>query len=500
MPSSSGQHSQTYLNYIEGNWVGASTGKTYSVLNPANTNAIVGNFQESGPEDAQKAIMSAHKAFTSWRKTPPPLRASILFKAWQLMRERQNEIAKTITLEEGKPIKDALGEVKRTINVLEFTAGEGRRMYGQTMPSELTKNFTYTIRKPLGVVAIISPWNFPLSIPVWKIAPALICGNTIVFKPATGTPLTAVVIMELFIDAGLPKGVLNLVTGPGRKVGEELIKHPLVKGISFTGSNEIGATVYDEGSKRMKKVQCEMGGKNAVVVLQDADMELAVEGIVQGAFGSTGQRCTATSRVVVEEKVYEAFIEKIVTQVKKLKVGNGSKADVDMGPLASESQFKKVLGHIATGKEEGATLLLGGNPMSGPEYGAGYFVDPTIFTDVSQDMSLAQEEVFGPVLSVVKAKDFDDAVDIANNVKFGLSSSIYTRDIGAAFQFIDEIDVGMVHVNSPTLGGEAQMPFGGTKASGMGTREQATTTIDFFTELVSVYIDYTGMTREAKFI
>ena len=341
-------------------------------------------------------------------------------------------------------------------------------------------------------MAIITPWNFPLAIPAWKIAPALICGNTLVFKPASSTLMTAVKLVEIFKEAGVPPGVLNLVTGPGSSVGNTLVESPDVKGISFTGSTEIGTGIYTEGTRSLKKVQCEMGGKNAVILLADADLDKALGGIVQAAFGSTGQRCTATSRVIVEEAIYEEFMEQLVERTGKLKIGDGLDPEVDVSPLASESQFETVTGYIGIGTEEGARLVYGGNALSGGIYDDGYYVEPTIFTDVDPSMRIAQEEIFGPVLTVLKAKDLGDAIEISNSVKFGLSSSVYTRDLTQAFEYVNTVETGMVHINSPTLGGEVHLPFGGLKSSGVGHREQGVAAVEFFSEVITVYVDYAG--------
>jgi aldehyde dehydrogenase (NAD+) len=399
-------------------------------------------------------------------------------------------LAETITIEEGKPIADARGEVKRAMAIMEYAAGEGRRMFGYTTPSELPDTVAYTVRRPLGVVGIITPWNFPLAIPAWKIAPALICGNALVFKPASATPLSAVKLMEIFEEAGLPAGVLNLVTGPGGQVGTALVESPDVKGISFTGSTEIGTELYSESAKRLKKVQAEMGGKNAVIVLSDADMDKAMNGIVQGAFGSTGQRCTATSRVIVEEDVYDRFMTELIERTSKLIIGDGLDASMDIAPLASQNQKDKVLEYIGIGTEEGAELAFGGRNMTGGEFDEGYYVEPTVFTGVTPDMRIAQEEIFGPVLTVFKAKDLKEAIGIANSVEFGLSSSVYTKDITKAYEYINTVETGMVHVNASTLGGEVHLPFGGLNSSGVGQREQGTAAVDFFSEVITVYIDH----------
>ena len=491
----------TYKNFIGGDWVESVSGRTYPVYNPARKTESVGEFQTSNAEDADIAVAAARAALSGWANTPAPGRASVLFRALEIMGRRADEIARTITTEEGKPIGDALGEVRRAMNIMEYAAGEGRRMFGYTTPSELPNTVAYTIKRPLGVVGVITPWNFPIAIPAWKIAPALICGNALVFKPASSTPLSAVKLVEVFEEAGLPAGVLNLVTGPGAQVGNALVEHTDVNGISFTGSTEIGTDLYANSAQRLKKVQAEMGGKNAVILLADADMDKALGGIVQGAFGSTGQRCTATSRVIVEEEVYDEFMESLIDRTSKLKIGDGINPEMDVAPLSSQSQYDKVLEYIGVGAEEGAHLAYGGRGLTGGDYDQGYYVEPTVFTDVSPDMRIAREEIFGPVLTVFKAKDLEEAIQISNSVEFGLSSSVYTKDLTRAFEYINTVETGMVHVNAPTLGGEVHLPFGGLKSSGVGQREQGTEAFDFFTETITVYIDHAQAPRQqARFI
>ena len=492
---------KTYRNFIGGQWVGSESGRTYEITNPAKKTLVLGEFQASTAEDCLRGIAAAKEAAPAWADTPAPARGSMLYRALAILERRADEMARSITIEEGKPLADAKGEVKRAMNIMEYAAGEGRRMFGYTTPSELPNTVAYTIRRPLGVVAIITPWNFPLAIPAWKIAPALICGNTVVFKPASSAPMTAVKLMEVFEEAGLPSGVLNLVTGSGASVGNTLVESPDVKGISFTGSTEIGTGVYAEGARSLKKVQCEMGGKNAVILLADAELDKALGGIVQAAFGSTGQRCTATSRVIVEEPVYDEFMAQLIDRTSKLKVGDGMDPEVDVGPLASEAQFDTVMGYIGIGTEEGANLAYGGKALSGGVFDQGYYIEPTIFTDVDPSMRIAGEEIFGPVLTVFKAKDLSEAVEISNSVKFGLSSSVYTKDLHRAFRYVNTVEAGMVHINSPTLGGEVHLPFGGLKSSGVGHREQGVAAVEFFSEVITVYIDYAEAARpQARFI
>jgi aldehyde dehydrogenase (NAD+) len=371
-------------------------------------------------------------------------------------------------------------------------------MNGETIPSELPANFAYTIKEPHGVVACITPWNFPIAIPVWKIAPALVAGNTVVFKPASITPGTAVRLTEIFTEAGVPAGVFNLVLGSGSDVGDEIVNHPAVRAISFTGSNEIGIKMYQKAATRGIPMQAEMGGKNPVVILEDADMNLAVESTAQGAFGSSGQRCTATSRAVVVDKIADEFVEKVVARAKTLKLGDGAVEGTDIGPSVDEGQFNTVLKYIDIGREDGAELLCGGKRASGDGLDNGYFVEPTVFDHVNPDMRIAREEIFGPVLSVLRVKDFDEAMVVANDCEYGLSSSVFTHDANSIFRFVNEIETGMTHINSATTGGEAHIPFGGVKATGIGAREQGSTSLDFYTEIKVVYVDYTGRKREGN--
>jgi aldehyde dehydrogenase (NAD+) len=487
-----------YRNFINGQWVESSSDKTAQNINPANTNDIIGTIKLSTRDEARKAVEAAYDAFKAWKNTPAPTRGKIVAKAARLLEDNKEELAQILTREEGKTIAEARGELQRSINVAEFCAGESRRLNGETIQSELPANFAYTIKEPHGVVAIITPWNFPVAIPVWKIAPALVAGNTIVFKPAETTPATAVRICEIFEEAGVPKGVLNLILGKGSEIGDEIANHPAVKAISFTGSTEIGIKLYEQAARRGAKVQCEMGGKNPVVVMEDADMDLAVESTAQGAFGSTGQRCTATSRAVVVDKIADEFVQKIVERAKKMRIGDGADSNTEMGPSVDEKQFNTVLKYIDIGREDGAEMLCGGKRADGDGLENGYFVEPTVFDKVTPDMRIAQEEIFGPVLSVLRVKDFDEAMLVANDSQYGLTSSIFTNDPNLIFRFVDEIETGMTHINSPTTGGEAHIPFGGVKMTGIGAREQGSTALDFYTELKVVYVDYTGRKREGN--
>lgn len=484
-------------NYINGQWVQSRSGRTRERRNPADRNDLVGLVPLSSREEVREAVESAGRALPAWRDTPAPLRGKIVMRAARLLEEQKDDVACLLTREEGKTLGESAGEIMRSVNILEYIAGEARRLAGETLPSELPRNFAYTICQPLGVVGLITPWNFPVAIPVWKIAPALVCGNTVVWKPPVLTAFTSRRLVEIFAAAGLPAGVLNVVNGAGAEAGEELVDHPAVRAISFTGSCEVGGEIYAKGAKRLKKVQCEMGGKNPAVVLEDADLELAVDGTVAGAFGSTGQRCTATSRVLVMESVADRFVELLLERTRKLKVGNGAEAGVHVGPSVDDHQFKKVLEYLEVGKQEGK-LVCGGERLREGALENGYFSAPTIFDHVTQQARIAQEEIFGPVLSVIRVKDFDAALEAANNVPFGLTASIFTSDANRAFHSVERLECGMVHVNSPTVGGEAHVPFGGIKATGVGEREVGSTAIDFYSELKVVYVDYTGRKRESK--
>ena len=487
-----------YRNFINGKWVESASTRTASNINPANTDDVLGTVRQATRAEARAAVEAAANAFRGWRATPAPTRGRIVANAARLLEENKEEIAQILTREEGKTIAESRGELQRSINVAEFCAGEARRLNGETIPSELPLNFAYTIKQPIGVVACVTPWNFPVAIPVWKIAPALVAGNAVVFKPASITPATAVRITEIFEAAGIPPGVLNLVLGSGSEAGDEIINHPAVKAISFTGSNGVGIRLYEQASRRGAKVQCEMGGKNPVVVLEDADMDLAVESTAQGAFGSSGQRCTATSRAVVVNEVADEFVSRIVKRAESMRLGPGADAQTEMGPSVDENQFKTVLSYIDIGREDGAKLVCGGSRADGAGLDKGYFVRPTVFDHVTPDMRIAREEIFGPVLSVLRVRDFDHAMEVANDCEYGLSSSIFTNDAPRIFRFVDEIETGMTHVNSPTTGGEAHVPFGGIKGTGIGDREQGSTALDFYTDLKIVYVDYTGRKREGN--
>ena len=482
-------------NLVGGEFVSARSGKTLTTKNPADRRVAVAVSPLSGADDVAAAVAWARKAQPAWARTPVPQRGAILARAAQLLTERRETVARAMTVEEGKTLAESRGEVDKAVRVLEFNASESRRPVGEVIPSEIAGTFCYTTRAPLGVVAAICPWNFPVCIPVWKLAPALLAGNAVIFKPASLTPWTGELVARLFTDAGLPPGVLSLLMGPGGALGQALVDHPAISALSFTGSNEVGGRLYGDGARLGKKVQCEMGGKNALVLLEDGDLELAARATVQGAFGSTGQRCTATSRAVVDRKLAVPFTRRVVELARALEVGDGLADGVQMGPAVDERQLETVLEGIARARRDGAQLLCGGERLTGPAHEHGLFVAPTVFDAVRPDMALAQEELFGPVLAILEADGPDEALEIANGTRYGLTASVYTRDLSRAQAFADGLEAGMVHVNNPTVGGEAQLPFGGSKATGVGAREMGRSAWDFYSEVKTVYIDTTGTPR-----
>jgi len=480
-----------YRNYIAGRWVESKTKKTFPNVNPANTNETVGLFQASGPDDIQEAGDAAAKAQPAWAALPAPLRGEFLYKAAEIMESRLQKLSEEMTREEGKTLPEAKGEVKRAINILRYFGGEGPRQFCYQIPSERENVFCYTLRKPLGVVALITPWNFPSAIPAWKMAPALVAGNTVVIKPASLAPLSAYRIVEALHEAGIPAGALNYVTGSGGLAGNALVEHPAIRAVSFTGSCDVGNALYEKVTKRRLRLQLEMGGKNPTIVLEDADLDYAAAVLVNGAFFSTGQKCTACSRAIIEKSIYEPLVEKLTAKTKKLKVGNGLEPGIEIGPAVDANQLETDLKYIEIAKQEGAQLLCGGNRLTGGIYDLGYFVEPTIFAGVRAEMRSAQEEVFGPVLALMVANDFEDAMRLANSARFGLSASIVSRDLTRVHQFINGIEAGLITVNLPTAGVEYQLPFGGTKESSFGMREQGPAALDFYTETRTVYLKYT---------
>jgi aldehyde dehydrogenase (NAD+) len=488
----------TYHNFIDGAWVPSVSGAVFENRNPANTDDLVGVFQKSTAADVARALDAARTAYERWRLVPAPKRAELLFRAAQLLADRKEALARDMTREMGKVLDETRGDVQEAIDMTFFMAGEGRRQYGQTVPSELRDKFAMSVRQPVGVSAIITPWNFPMAIPSWKIIPALVCGNTVVFKPATLTPLSALNFVRILEEAGIPPGVVNLVTGGGADVGNALLVSDAVRVVSFTGSTEVGRTVSSQAAPSFKKVHLEMGGKNVIMVMDDANLELAVEGCLWGGFGTTGQRCTAASRVVVHEKVYRPFLDRFVARARALRVGDGLDPKTQMGPSVSQAQLDTVMQYVEIGRNEGAALACGGRPLTGGAHAKGYFHEPTIFADVSASMRIAQEEIFGPVVSVMPCKSFDEAVAIGNGVQYGLSASIYTQDINRAFAAMRDMYTGIFYINAPTIGAEVHLPFGGTKATGNGHREAGIAALDVFSEWKSVYVDFSGKLQRAQ--
>ncbi|MBJ79623.1 MAG: aldehyde dehydrogenase [Nitrospinae bacterium] len=489
---------KVFKNYINGNWQASSSGETFDNVNPANTREIVGRFQQSTRKDVNDAVTAATAALPKWKKTPAPHRGEILFRVAELLVKYKESLAQDMTREMGKIIKETRGDVQEAIDMAYYTAGEGRRLLGETVPSELNNKFNMSVRMPVGVVAAITPWNFPIAIPSWKLIPALVCGNTVVMKPASDTPLSVYHLVKICEEAGLPPSVLNMVTGSGESVGTPLMDHSKIDLVSFTGSTDTGSIVAAHCAKQMKQYSLEMGGKNAIIVMDDADLNLAVEGVLWGAFGTTGQRCTACSRVIVHKKVLKKFTSMLLKRTKDLRVGDGLNEKSEMGPLVNEAQRQKVLNYCKIGVDEGAKLLTGGSCLSGKGLSKGFFFEPTLFANVSPKMRIAQEEIFGPVLSIISCRSLDHAVQIVNDSKYGLSSAIYTRDVNRAFKAIETLDTGITYINSSTIGAEIQLPFGGTKGTGNGHREAGTAALDVFTEWKAVYVDYSGTLQKAQ--
>ncbi|OGQ49647.1 MAG: aldehyde dehydrogenase [Deltaproteobacteria bacterium RIFCSPLOWO2_02_FULL_57_26] len=487
-----------FKNYIDGQWVEAKSGRTFENRNPADRRDLIGLFPASGAEDVEAAVSAAKKAFAKWRLVPAPKRGEILFRVGELLRQRKEEIARSMTREMGKILKETRGDVQEGIDTAFYAAGEGRRLLGETTPSELPDKFAMSVRLPLGVCALITPWNFPMAIPTWKLFPALLCGNTVVLKPAEDTPYSAVELFEILEQAGLPPGVANLVHGTGEEAGAALVRHRDVQLISFTGSTAVGREIAAACGQSLKRVSLEMGGKNGQIVMEDADLQLALEGALWGAFGTTGQRCTATSRVIFHRDIRKKMTEMLIERAEKIKIGNGLDENVQMGPLINEAARKKVHGYVQIGKGEGARLLTGGTIYEEGEWVHGLFYRPTIFDEVTPTMRIAREEIFGPVLSLIEVKSFEEAIEVLNATPYGLSSSIYTRDVARAFRAIRDIEAGITYINGPTIGAEVHLPFGGVKETGNGHREAGTTVYDIFTEWKSVYIDYSGRLQKAQ--
>jgi len=489
---------KTFSNFIDGQWVPASSGKTCENRNPADTRELVGIFQRSGAAEVNLAVEAAHAAFKKWSHMPAPRRAEIIMKAASILEQHKETFSRDMTREMGKVLKETRGDTQEAIDTGYYFAGEGRRMYGLTTPSELPNKFAMCTRQPVGVVGMICPWNFPMAIPSWKLFPALVAGNTCVIKPAEDTPLSVFNFVSALTEAGVPAGVVNIVTGHGAEVGTPLMEHPRVRAISFTGSSEVGRIIGESCAHTFKRCSLELGGKNPMIVLDDANLELALEGALWGAFGTAGQRCTATSRIILQKGVYKHFIGELVHRAKFLRLGNGLDEKVDVGPLISKQQMETVLGYVEIGKKEGAHLASGGNRFDRQDYAHGFFIEPTVFSDVDPKMRIAQEEIFGPVVSCIPCDSLEHGIEIANDVKYGLSSALYTKDVNRAFAAIRDLDAGITYINAPTIGAEVHLPFGGVKQTGNGHREGGVGAFDFYTEWKAVYVDYSDRLQKAQ--
>ncbi len=487
-----------FKNFINGEWVDSSSGLSFEDRNPANTRELVGLFPRSTAEDVDAAVRAAAEAFEPWRLTPAPRRAEILYRAAETLVSRKDDLARDMTREMGKVLAEARGDVQEAIDMTYYMAGEGRRLFGQTTPSELPNKYAMSARQPLGVCALITPWNFPMAIPSWKIMPALVCGNTVVIKPAEDTPLSTYSLVQILAEAGLPQGVVNVVNGTGPEAGAALVEHPGVAAVSFTGSSEVGRLVSVSCAPKLRPCHLEMGGKNILIVLEDANLDLAIDGAVWGGFGTTGQRCTAASRIAVHKNVYKEFLHRFVERVKAIRVGDGLDPATGMGPCINEEQLNKVIEYVAIGKTEGAKLTTGGNRLTEGNYAHGWFHEPTVFADCTPRMRIAQEEIFGPVVAVMPIDGFEQALQIANDVPYGLSASIYTRDVNRAFVAMRDLHTGIVYVNAPTIGAEIHLPFGGTKNTGNGHREAGNAALDFYSEWKTLYIDYSNRLQRAQ--
>jgi aldehyde dehydrogenase (NAD+) len=489
---------KTYGNLIGGKSVPAKSGKTFENLNPADTGDLVGIFPASEAPDVDAAVEAAARAYESWRLVPAPKRAEVLYRTGELLVKHKEAFARDMTREMGKVLSETRGDVQEAIDTAFYMAGEGRRLFGQTTPSELQNKFAMSVRMPVGVCGMIAPWNFPMAIPSWKLFPALVCGNTCVIKPAEDTPLSTYHLVETLIEAGLPEGVVNIVTGFGPEAGAPLVEHPGVRAVSFTGSSEVGRMVGQAAAGGFKPCSLEMGGKNAMIVLEDANLDLAIDGAVWGAFGTTGQRCTATSRIIVDRRVAGEFLERIAARARKLRVGNGLDEASEMGPQINRQQLETSVRYVKIAREEGASLVEGGHVLAEGAHARGYFFAPTIFAGVRPEMRIAQEEVFGPVLSVLECDGIDDAIRIANGIRYGLSTSLYSRDVNRAFRAIRDLEAGITYINAPTIGAEVHLPFGGVKQTGNGHREGGTAALDFYTTWKSVYVDYSDKLQRAQ--
>ena len=487
----------SYKNLIGGRWVAAESGKTFDSVSPANHEDVIGTFPASGPADVDAAVAAAKAAFPAWSLMPAPKRGEILFKVARILAEHKEELSRLMTREMGKVLTESRGDVQEAIDVAYYMAGEGRRLFGQTVPSEMPDKFAMAIRRPIGVVGIITPWNFPVAIPGWKLFPALICGNTAVMKPASDTPACMVRFVELLLEGGIPEGVVNVVTGSGGEVGNAIVEHPDIRVISFTGHTDTGVEISRRAAETLKRVSLELGGKNPIVVWEDADLGLALDSAVWSAFGTSGQRCTAASRLIVHRKVHDEFVEMLRKRVASLVLGDGLDDKTDVGPVINDKAVERIAAYAAIGRNE-ADLVIGGEPARDGALAKGSFFQPTIFAEVKPDARIALEEIFGPVTSVLAVDSWEETVRIVNSVKYGLSTSLFTRDINLAFQSIRDFDSGLGYVNHGTIGAEAHLPFGGTKATGNGHREVGQAALDFFSEWKSVYIDYSGKLQRAQ--
>ena len=490
--------SHQYLNYINGEWKPSRSGQWSQNRNPAHWDEIIGLFPKSGVEEVNEAVAAARTAYKEWRLVPAPERGAMLKKVGDLMTERKEDLARDMTREMGKVLVETRGDVQEGIDTAYYAATEGRRLFSNTAPSELRNKVNLSFRMPIGVAGLITPWNFPMAIPCWKSLPALLCGNCIILKPASDTPLTSTHLVEILAEAGFPKGVVNLVHGGGGLVGNALVEHPGVDIISFTGSSEIGKQINSKAGASLKRVSLELGGKNAQIVMDDADLALALDGVLWGAFGTTGQRCTATSRLILHKAIYDQFVEMLIEAVGKLKVGDGLDPAINVGPVVNKSQVETVRSYVEIGKAEGARLVVGGRQLDKGSYKEGWFFAPTVFTDVTPKMRLFQEEIFGPVLSVTKVKDFDEAITAHNDCVYGLSSSIYTKDVNRAFRAVRDLEAGITYINAATIGAECHMPFGGVKQTGNGHREGGWAVYEFYSDYKTVYFDFAGKLQRAQ--
>jgi aldehyde dehydrogenase (NAD+) len=489
---------KVYKNYINGEWVEGSGGKAIEDRNPANRDELVGMFPSSTEADVNLAVDAATEAFKSWRLVPAPKRAEILYRTAEILVSRKEDYARDMTREMGKVLAETRGDVQEAIDMTYLMAGEGRRQFGQTTPSELPNKFAMAVRSPIGVAALVTPWNFPMAIPSWKIAPALVMGNTVVLKPAEDTPYSSYNFVQVLAEAGLPRGVVNIVNGTGPDAGAPLVRHKDTHLVSFTGSTEVGRIISEACAPTFKKCHLEMGGKNIIIVMDDANLDLALDGVLWGAFGTSGQRCTAASRVAVHKKVYREFTAKLAERAKALRVGDGLDPDTDMGPTINEQQLQTVIKYVEIGKNEGAKLSMGGHRLDSGPFSRGWFHEPTVFVDVDPNMRIAQEEIFGPVVSVIPFDTFEQAIEIANGVVYGLSSSLYTRNVNNAFRALRDLETGIVYINAPTIGAETHLPFGGIKNTGDGHRESGLAALDFYSEWKSLYIDYSDKLQRAQ--